>query len=138
MDVLLVKFLIKNNQTTKQKKKPSKYKDQKGKQKQISKKKKKKNTLGFTQVQMTSPSCGVWSWYKHQTSAKGSDRDQAEELGLPSGSEAPEMGKNAGNDEALLRPTQMTTPLHAGKKALLKCLPHRRQQEYVLRLIILI
>lgn len=30
-------------------------------------------------------------------------------------SEAPEIGKNTQSDEALLRPTQMTTPLHAGK-----------------------
>lgn len=77
---------------------------------------------------------------RHQTSAKGSGRDQAAELGLPSGGcspAAPETGENTRRDEALLRPAHMTTPLHAVKGPF-KVPSARRQRKYVLSLIILI
>lgn len=122
VDVLLVKFLIEKKILCRNAKKENKNKSLK-----------KKIPLASTQIHMTSSSCGVWSWYKHQTSAKGLGRDQAAELGLPSGSEAPETGKNTRSEEALLRPAPMTTPLNAEKKPVLTCLPHRRQQKYVLR-----
>lgn len=99
------------NKTKNKQKNTSKCKDQKGKQKQISLE--KKNTLGFHTS--SNDKFQLWSLELVQAPNFCQGRDQAAERGLPSGSEAPETGKNAGSHEALLRPPQMTTPLHAGK-----------------------
>ena len=117
MGVSLVKFLSKKRKKNLYVQTPKRQNENK-----IPKKKKKEeeekialavHAGSYDQVQLWR----AWSWNKHQTSAKGWGRDQAAELGLRSGRRfsSPRKQQEHGERPAPLRPTQMTTPLHALK-----------------------